>query len=373
MSAVKSSPSAAVGDRAEPARPARTPLTSGSLATELGAELLGPADVALGGVESLAGAKPGDVTFIRDDAFAHDWPTSKAACAIVSRGTRLADRAGTHDPRPRLVVANADLAMIRVLELFAPAATPFPPGIHPTAVVDASARIDASTHIGPCCVVGAGAQIGPGVTLLANVSIGAHASIGAASMLHPGVNVSDRCIVGARCVLHANVSIGADGFGYVPNPRPTGPTDAVLKVPHIGNVVLGDAVEIGANSCVDRGKFGATTIGDGTKIDNLVQVGHNCRIGRCCILCGHVGLSGSVTVGDGAVLGGKVGVADGITIGAGAKVGAHSGVMNDIPPGETWMGAPAMPASVQRRNLVVLRDIADRLKTIAKGVAGGEH
>jgi UDP-3-O-[3-hydroxymyristoyl] glucosamine N-acyltransferase len=157
----------------------------------------------------------------------------------------------------------------------------------------------------------------------------------------------------------------------VPNPKPTGPHDAVLKIPHIGNVQIGDAVEIGANSCVDRGKFGATTIGDGTKIDNLVQIGHNCRIGKCCLICGHVGLSGSVTLGDGVILAGKVGVSDGITIGAGARVGANSGVMNDVPTGETWFGAPAMPAGTQRRNMVVLRDIAERMKALQKLASPG--
>jgi len=351
----------------------RTPITSGSLAEEVGGELIGPGDVVVSGVESLDAATTSDVTFVRDDSFTHAWSISKGGCVVVSRGTRLADAAGTHDPRPRIVVANADVAMIRVLGLFAAATAPHAPGVHANAVIDSSAVIDASAHVGPCCVVGARTHIGPGVVLVANVSIGADVHLGANCLLHPGVVVGDRCIVGSACVLHANVSIGADGFGYVQNPRPTGPRDALLSIPHIGHVKIGDAVEIGANSCVDRGKFGATSIGDGTKIDNLVQVGHNCRIGRCCILCGHVGLSGSVTIGDGAVLGGKVGVSDGVTIGAGAKIGASSGVINDVPPGETWLGAPAMPAAIQRRNMVVLRDIADRLKAIAKGVAGSEH
>ncbi len=350
---------------------ARVPITTGWLAQHLNAELLGAADVKLCGVDSLEMAGPGDVTFIRDDGFASGWAGSKAAAAIVTRGGRLADAHATSDARPRLVVANADIAMIAVLSLFAPERARHEPGVHPSAVVDPTAEIDATASIGPCCVIGAGAKVCAGAILESNIAIGNDAVVGAGTLLHAGVVVGERCVIGSRCELHANVSIGADGFGYVPNPKPTGPHDAVLKIPHIGYVRVGDAVEIGANSCVDRGKFGATTIGDGTKIDNLVQIGHNCRIGKCCLICGHVGLSGSVTLGDGAILAGKVGVSDGITIGAGARVGANSGVMNDVPAGETWFGAPAIPAGTQRRNMVVLRDIADRMKALQKLVPPG--
>lgn len=350
---------------------ARVPITTGWLAGQLGAELLGAADVVLSGVDSLEMAGAGDLTFIRDDGFVAGWPGSKAAAAIVTRGGRLADAQATSDARPRLVVANADVALIRVLQMFAPEQPKHEPGVHASAVVDPTAKVDVTASIGPCCVIGAGAKIGAGAILESNIAIGTDAVVGAGTLLHPGVVIGDRCTVGARCELHANVSIGADGFGYVPNPKPTGAHDAVLKIPHIGNVRVGDAVEIGANSCVDRGKFGATTIGDGTKIDNLVQIGHNCRIGKCCLICGHVGLSGSVTLGDGAILAGKVGVSDGITIGAGARVGANSGVMNDVPAGETWFGAPAMPAGTQRRNMVVLRDIAERMKALQKLASPG--
>ncbi len=172
-----------------------------------------------------------------------------------------------------------------------------------------------------------------------------------ASTLHPHVSVLDRCIIGNDCVLHAGVAIGADGFGYRPSPDGRG----LLKIPHIGNVVIGDHVEIGANSCVDRAKFGSTTVGNGTKIDNLVQIAHGCRVGRSCIICGQTGMAGSVIVGDGVIIGGGVGVADNVEIGSGARIAALSGVTGNVPAGQTWMGAPAAPAGEWRRTYAAMR------------------
>jgi UDP-3-O-[3-hydroxymyristoyl] glucosamine N-acyltransferase len=179
----------------------------------------------------------------------------------------------------------------------------------------------------------------------------AYVHVGERTVLHPNVVIYERSVVGNDCILHAGVIIGADGFGY--HPRPDG--RGVIKIPHIGNVVIHENVEIGANSCVDKGKFGSTVIGAGTKIDNLVQIGHNCQLGRSCILCGECGLSGSVKLGDGVVLGGRVGVADNVSIGSGARVGAYSGVSNDIPPGAVYLGVPAGPANEWKRIYGFLR------------------
>jgi UDP-3-O-[3-hydroxymyristoyl] glucosamine N-acyltransferase len=161
------------------------------------------------------------------------------------------------------------------------------------------------------------------------------------------------------------VVIGADGFGYRPAPDGRG----LAHIPHVGTVEIGDFVDVGANSCIDRAKFGATTIGSGTKIDNLVQIAHNCRIGRSCILCGQVGLAGSVVLGDGVVLGGAASVADHLTLGAGVRIAARSGVMNDIPAGETWVGLPAAPAGESMRNYAAFRrlgEMAQKLKRYEK-------
>lgn len=332
------------------------------LATRLGAQLLGPGDVALHRLDSLDQAGPGSLAFIRTHRFARRWPESKASAAIISRSISLADLVPGFDPasptspRPLLIVPDADLAAIQAAELFAPKNDPHPAGVHPSAVVDPTATVAATAWIGPHCVVMAGASIGDRCVLIASVTVGREAKVGDHTVLHPGVAVLDRCVVGARCTLHAGVAIGADGFGY----RPASDGRSLVKIPHIGNVVIEDDVEIGANSCVDRAKFGSTLVGAGTKIDNLVQIGHNCRIGRCCILCGLVGLAGSVILGDGVVLGGKVGIADNIEVGAGAKVAAGAGITSDVPPGSVYMGSPAGPANEWRRIYATLRRIGKR-------------
>lgn len=310
--------------------------TTGSLAAHLKAELIGPADLEITHLETLERAGPGTLTFIRTAPFAAMWAGSKASAALATRGVNVPG----HDPATRalLIVPDADLALNSVLELFAHPPRPIVQGRHPTSFVDPTATVHPTASIGPCCVIGAGAAVGEGTILMATVTIGADASIGRGTVLHPGVVIGDRCKVGAGCIFHAGVVLGADGFGYRPGPR--GP----VKIPHIGNVEVGDGVEIGANSNVDRAKFGSTTVGAGTKIDNLVQVGHNCRIGRGCLICAMTGIAGSVTIGDGVIIGGHVGIADNLTIGDRVTIAAKSGVINSIPAGQTWWGFPAAPS-----------------------------
>lgn len=342
--------------------PARS-WTTGELAAMLEARLVGDADIRIDGLDSLDRGAPGTLSFIRSERFAEDWATSRASAALVSRPAA----AHIREPRPGegraiLVVPDADVAMIRALELFAVPAERPGPGIHGSAVVEAGAKVSALAHVGPNCTVCAGASVGPGSVLHAGSYVGPGASIGEGTVLHPGVRVLERCRVGARCVLHAGVTIGADGFGYRPAPGGGG----LLKVPHIGDVVVEDGVEIGANSCVDRAKFGSTVVGAGTKIDNLVQIAHNCVIGRACIICGNCGIAGSVRIGDGAALGGGVGIADNIEIGAGAQVAAFSGVMNNVPPGEVWVGLPAGPAREYKRNYVAFRMLGRMMPQIRR-------
>jgi UDP-3-O-[3-hydroxymyristoyl] glucosamine N-acyltransferase len=330
------------------------PLTTGQLAAELGAALSGPADIAITGAESLEMAAPGQIAFVRASKFAKGWPASRASAVLVTRGVELPPSPGT-PPRAVLTVADADLAMTRVLELLMPPAPIAAPGVHPSAVVDPSARIDPSAHVGPHATVGAGTTVGPGAVLHAGVRVGAGVAIGADTTLHANVVVQDRCTIGSRCSLHPNVVIGADGFGYRVDPI----AKALVKIPHIGTVEIGSNVEIGAGSCIDRGKFGATTIGDGTKIDNLVQIGHNCRVGRSVVICGCAALAGSVTIGDGVMIGGGAGVADNISVGPGARIAAQSGVMNDVTAGETVTGAPALAHRDWARAHIALRRLAD--------------
>jgi UDP-3-O-[3-hydroxymyristoyl] glucosamine N-acyltransferase len=336
-------------------------ITTGELAALLGAELVGLADISLDHVDALERAKPGALSFIRSNRFLNDWHASKASAAIISKHVPIAsllDEASSamREPRALLVVPDADLALIRVLDVFAARPAQPKPGIHATASVDPTATVSPLASIGPGCSVGAGAVIGDNTALVANVHVGRDVKIGARCTLHPQVAVLERCSIGNDTVLHSGVVIGADGFGYRPSPDGRG----LVKIPHIGDVVIGDQVEIGANSCIDRAKFGSTVVGSGTKIDNLVQVGHGCRLGRSCVICGHVGLAGSVVIGDGVIIGGKVGVADNVEIGAGSKIAAFSGVVNNIPPGSTWMGQPAAPAGEWRRTYAALRKLGKR-------------
>ncbi len=334
--------------------------TSGSVALAVGGRLVGRDDLAIGDLAALDQAGPGSLTFIRDQAFAGKWRGARAGAALVSEHIEVKG----HDAGERalIYVADADLAMAKVLGMFERKPEPPAVGVHPTAIVDATAKIAVTARIGPFCVVGARTVVGDHCTMMARVTLGAEVVIGPGTMLYPGVVVYDRCTIGAQCILHANVNIGADGFGYRPDPQGRG----LIKIPHVGTVQIGNGVEIGAGSCVDRGKFGATTIGDGAKIDNLVQIGHNCRVGRCAIICGNSGLAGSVIVGDGAIIGGAVGVTDSINIGAGAKIGAKSGVMCDVPAGETWTGLPAAPHRGQLRTWSAAKRLPEALREIKK-------
>lgn len=341
--------------------------TTGSIASALGAELVGPPDIEVKRLDTLRLAGPGEMTFIRDEQNAREWQAARASAALVSRGVPVVG----HDPASKalLVVPDADLAVIAALELLAPPPPPRAPGIHPTAVVDPGAKVDPTAHVGPHCVVESGAAVGPGAVLVARVHVGHGASIGARTTLHAGVAVLDRCVIGNACTLHAGVVIGADGFGYRPDPK----TGAPVKIPHIGIVTIGNAVEIGANSTIDRAKFGATVIGDGTKIDNLVQIGHNCHVGRCCIICGQAGLAGSVTVADGAMIGGAASIRDNLTIGPRAQIAGRSGVMRDIEPGEAVFGYPAVPAREAFRSIAAIRNLRSlfaRVRTLERAVLG---
>ena len=193
--------------------------------------------------------------------------------------------------------------------------------------------------------------MGEGVTIYPNVSIFDDTTIGDYTTVWSGTVIRERSIIGKHCIFHSNVSIGADGFGYRPSEQ------GLTKIPHIGNVVIGNYVEIGANSCVDRGKFSATVLGDGCKIDNLVQIGHNSVLGKFCIMAGNSGLAGSVTLGDGVVIGGSASIKDHTTIHSGATVGAGSGVMNDVPPGKTVVGYPACDSREMLKQWVALRKL----------------
>lgn len=312
-------------------------------------ELVGNTTNTITAPEQLSMAGSNHITFIGNKKYEKQWETSKASVAIVNRDISI--EPGNN--RAFIKVENADLAMLMVLELFAPEPPETETGIHPTAVVHPLAQIGTGTSIGAGVFIGPHVQIGNNVTIYPNATILDHCTVGNNTIIWSGVVLRERCHVGDRCILHPNASIGADGFGFRPCKE-----RGLAKIPQIGNVVLGNDVEIGAGSCVDRGKFSSTILGDGCKIDNLVQIGHNSILGKFCIMAGNSGLAGSVTLGNGVIIGGSASIKDHLTIGDGATVGAGSGVATDVPAGKTVLGYPAVEARNALKQWATLKKLA---------------
>ena len=300
--------------------------------------------------EQLELANESEITFIGNNKYTKLWETSKACAAIVNQDINIEPG----ENRAFIKVPNADLAMSQVLELFAPPAPHFDEMIHPSAVIHPTATVGEGTHIGAGCFVGPKVVLGDNVILYANVTILDECTIGNNTVIWSGAVVRERCHIGSNCILHPNCTIGADGFGFRPCPQ-----RGLVKIPQIGNVIIGNWVEIGANSCVDRGKFSSTIVGDGCKIDNLVQIGHNSKLGKFCIMAGNSGLAGSVTLGNGVIIGGSASIKDHLTIGDGAIVGAGSGVAADIPAGKTMLGYPAVEARTALKQWAILKRMAN--------------
>lgn len=318
--------------------------------TILNGELVGDTTQKIDGLEQLKYAKSHQMTFIGSIKYERLWDSSNASAAIVNENIRIEPGEG----RAFIKVKNADLAMAKLLEEFDPGPPTFDIEIHPTAVIHESASIGKGVKIGANCYVGKNVVLADGVVLYPNVSIFDDTTVGPQTVIWSGTVIRERTEIGAQCIFHTNVSIGADGFGY----RPSDDGRGLVKIPQIGNVVIGNLVEIGSNSCVDRGKFSSTIIGDGCKIDNLVQIGHNSIMGRFCIMAGHSGLAGSVTLGDGVMIGGSASIKDHTVIESGAVVGAGSGVMNDVAAGKTVLGYPACDSREMLKQWVALRKLA---------------
>lgn len=308
--------------------------------------LVGSTDNLITAPEQLENAKTNEISFIGSKKYEKLWKDSNASVAIVNED--IAIEPGEN--RAFIKVKNADLALCQVLELFAEAPPLFHHNIHPTAVIDASATIGENAEIGANVYVGPKATIGKNARIYPNVTILDESTIGDRTVIWSGTVVRERCHIGSDCIIHPNATIGADGFGFRPCPE-----RGLAKVPQIGNVVIGNWVEIGANTCVDRGKFSSTIIGDGCKIDNLVQIGHNSVLGKYCIMAGNSGLAGSVTLGNGVIIGGSASIKDHTTIGDGATVGAGSGVTGDIPPGKVVLGYPAIDARDALKQWAILK------------------
>lgn len=302
------------------------------------------------GPEQLEIAGNNHITFIGSKKFTRLWDKSKACAAIINDNLELEPG----ENRALIQVKNADLAMAKLLEIFMPESPCFEVDIHLSAVIHQTAIIGKRAKIGAGCYIGINVIIGDNVILYPNTTIFDDSTIGSNTIIWSGTVIRERSQIGSNCIFHPNVTIGADGFGYHPSPDGKG----LVKIPQIGNVIIGNGVEIGAGSCVDRGKFSSTIVGDGTKIDNLVQIGHNCCLGRFCIMAGNSGLAGSVTLGDGVIIGGGASIKDHVTIGNGAIVGGCSGVINDVPDGKTVLGYPAVDSREALKQWVILRKLA---------------
>jgi UDP-3-O-[3-hydroxymyristoyl] glucosamine N-acyltransferase len=321
---------------------------------KLQGEIVGSTNQTITSPEQMADATDTQITFIGHKKYEKFWADSKAAVAVVNEDISIIPG----ENRAFIKVKNADIAMAMLLELFLPEPPIFDDAIHPTAVVHNTAIIGNNCMIGAGCYIGKNVRLGENVVVYPNTTILDDTTIGNYTTIWSGTVIRERTMIGSHCILHPNVTIGADGFGYRPSPDGNG----LIKVQHIGNVIIGNGVEIGANSCVDRGKFSATIVGDGCKIDNLVQIGHNSKMGKCCIMAGASGLAGSVTLGHGVVIGGGACISDHVSLGNGVKVGGGSGVMSNFTDGKKILGYPAIEARDMLKQWVVMRKIASESK-----------
>ena len=331
--------------------------TLGRLAEALGATLHGDASQLVRGVAPLESAGPEEVSFLTSPKYHRLAAASAAGALVVGPETEDLDR-------PLLRVASPQAALIVLLRLFHPE-PPVEPGVHPAACVAAGAHVDPTAAVAAGAVVERDAVIGPRTFVGALSYVGQGAVLGADVRLYPRVVVRDGVRLGDRVIVHPGAVLGADGFGYAFDGA------AHQKIPQVGGLIIEDDVEIGANTAIDRATMGATIVRRGTKIDNLVQIGHNCDIGEHVILVGQVGVSGSCKIGRRAVLAGQVGVADHVTIGEGAVLMAQAGVAGDVPPGEVWTGYPARPATQTRRIWVaeaMLPELLKRVRSLEKQV-----
>lgn len=304
------------------------------VAEALSARLVGDGSLQIERIVHPADAnKPSDLAIAMSPEAFEALSTSQAVAAVVS--SKL-------PPVPAgiksVIVPEHERAALAKLTSLFDGGPAHAPGIDRTAIIAPDAEIAGDVSIGPYVVIGPRSRIGAGTVVLPHVTIGADVTIGERGLIYSGVRIGDRVSIGARVIIHYNAVIGSDGFSFVPVP----PSPVPVRVHSLGKIVIGDDVEIGAASTIDRATLEATLIGDGTKIDNLVQIAHNVKIGKGCLICAMAGLSGSVTIGDGAIIGGRVGIADHLTIGAQARVAGGSGVGSNIPPGATVSGYPAI-------------------------------
>ena len=326
------------------------PITAAQVAEWVHGEVIGEGSTILTGLAPAAVARAGELTFAEDEAFFVAAEASQAAAILLS-----GPFTSTHKTVIR--VANTRVALARLLPRFFPAEAQ-PAGVHETATVHASAQVDPSAHVGPHCVIGPRVKVGARAALLGGNHLGADCQIGDDTCLHPNVVIYPRSQVGCRVTIHAGTVIGSDGYGYVFD------EGRHRKMLQVGIVIIHDDVEIGANTAIDRAALGATVIGQGSKLDNLVHVAHNVVIGRHCLITGQVGFAGSTQLGDYVVVAAQSGIADHLKIGNRATIGAKSGVMRDVPDGGKVLGIPAAPDREAKRQMIAAQQLPELVRRV---------
>jgi len=325
----------------------------GELASRLGAELRGDAEIEVTGVKGIEEAGPAEITFVANPRYAGLARTTRAAAVVVEPGFQEIETA-------TLRIRNPYHAFSRALALFYQPPT-YPPGIHPDAVVDPTAEIGEGAHIAAYAVVSAGVKLGPHATLLPHVVLYPGVRTGSHFFAHAHAVVREHCVLGDHVTLENGAIVGADGFGFSKNDA-----GEWEKIPQSGPVRIGNRVDVQANACVDRATVGATEIGDGTKIDNLVQVGHGSRVGRNTLLCAQTGLAGSSEIGSNAILAGQAGVAGHCTVGDGAILTAQTGVSHDIPAGKMISGSPGFDNRLWLRAVAIFQRLPELMKRVSR-------
>ncbi|MBG89673.1 MAG: UDP-3-O-(3-hydroxymyristoyl)glucosamine N-acyltransferase [Verrucomicrobiales bacterium] len=324
--------------------------TVGEIAARLQGEVAGDPTVRITGLAPANSAGPGDLTFAENEKYLAAANQTEATAVIAFKDAEA-------NGKTLIRVSNVRVALAKALAYFKPEPS-YPGEIHATSVVDPSAEIDPSAYIGPYCVIGKACRIGPRATLLGQTHIGDRTEIGAECRVFANVSIYADTKIGDRVRIHAGTVIGSDGYGYVFD------QGAHQKIPQVGNVVIENDVEIGSNVSIDCGALGSTVVGAGTKIDNLVQIAHNVATGEHCLVISQSGIAGSSKLGKYVTLAGQVGIAGHLTIGDKVTLAAKSGVMHDIPPGETWMGAPAQPDRRTKRQLLALQQLPDLIRRV---------
>ena len=327
------------------------PLAASEIAALTGGRLVGPGTTTVAGIAPLERAGPGDLSFLASSRYVPYLQRTSASVVLVAPDLEQAASGG--GPETRVIVADPYAALLVVLPVLYPQAV-WEAGVHPSAVVGRGATWQEPVEIGPHAVLGAGVQLGRNVRIGAGCVLGDGVAVGDDSQLYPGVSLYAGTALGKRVIVHSGAVIGSDGFGYIPGKG----GEAHRKIPHVGRCLIGDDIEIGANTCIDRGSVDDTVIGSGTKIDNLVHIAHNVRIGARCLIMAQAGIAGSCQVEDDVIIAGQAGVSDHITIGRGARLLVQSGTIADIPADSTYFGTLARPHREYLRGQAALYRLA---------------